>query len=187
MPISDDRLYAEGNAYLLMPAQYTIWDALHEWSKGATRWGTPREWWWLVIEHEGAQFTAIPFEQLRDLLGQTEPTVFMSTQLGDLPRALPQPNHWLLEPGVVLAKTVDKEATTTTVALQLAEDSPGQVLVVTTQGQCVGIMSKRTRSFAMATLSLLKMLEADEQRSTHNSDAAPTGKPSTLEDGESSL
>ncbi|MBI5928056.1 MAG: hypothetical protein HY862_02015 [Chloroflexi bacterium] len=164
MPISDDRLYAEGNAYIGVSAKQTVRDALRQWSKDATRWGTPREWWWLVIEHDRHQFSAIPFEQLRDLLNQAGSGVTMDTQLADLPEATQQLDSWQLTPGIVYTKLVDKNTTTTAVALQLAEESPGQLLVVTTQGQCVGIISKRTRSFAMATFSLLKMIEEDEKK-----------------------
>ncbi|GIK63276.1 MAG: hypothetical protein BroJett018_10700 [Chloroflexota bacterium] len=162
MPISEDRLYADGNAYILVAAHQTVRHALYEWSRGATRWGTPREWWWLVIEHEGSRFAAIPFEQLRDLLNQSEIT--MDTCLADLPEALQQADSWQLNPGVIHSRIVDKSTITTAAALQQAEESPGQLLVVTTQGQCVGIISKRSRSFAMATLSLLKMIEEDAKK-----------------------
>ncbi len=164
MPISDDRLYADGNAYILVAAHQTVRYALREWSHSTTRWGTPREWWWLVIEHDGPHFTAIPFEQLRDLLSQTGSPITMDTRLADLPEALPQSDSWQLKPGIIRTKTVDKITTTTTTALQQAENSPGQLLVVTSHGQCVGIISKRSRSFAMATLSLLKMIEQDEKK-----------------------
>ncbi|MCQ3929570.1 MAG: hypothetical protein DPW16_03850 [Chloroflexi bacterium] len=162
MPISEDRLYADGNAYILVAAYQTVRHALHEWSRGATRWGAPREWWWLVIEHEGPRFAAIPFEQLRDLLNQSGIT--MDTYLADLPEALGQSDSWQLNPGVIHTRVVDKTTTTTATALQQAEESPGQLLVVTSRGQCVGIISKRSRSFAMATLSLLKMIEEDEKK-----------------------
>ncbi len=164
MPISDDRLYADGNAYILVSAHQTVRHALREWSRGTTRWGTPREWWWLVIEHNSSQFAAIPFEQLRDLLSQTGSRVTMDTRLADLPEALQQSDSWQLKPGVIYTKTVDRITTTTAVSLQQAEDSPGQLLVVTSQGQCVGIISQRSRSFAMATLSLLKLIEEDEKK-----------------------
>lgn len=165
MPIADDRLQADTNAYILMRANQTLRDALIEWSKGGTRWGTPREWWWLVIEHGSQKFTAIPFEQIRDLLGQPNSGVTMATVLAELPEAAQHPESWQLSPGVITGKVADKTNYSTASALQLAENSPGQLLIVTEYGKCVGIISKRTRSFAMATFSLLKMLEEDEKRS----------------------
>jgi hypothetical protein len=173
MPIADDRLQADTNAYILMQANQTIRDALIEWSKGGTRWGTPREWWWLVIENGSQKFTAIPFEQIRDLLGQGHPSVTMETRLAELPEATQHPESWHLSPGVIMGKVADKNNYNTATALQLAENSPGQLLVITEQGKCVGILSKRTRSFAMATLSLLKMLEDDEKNLFSSTPSTP--------------
>ena len=68
MPISEERLYSEVNAYTLVSATNTVKQALQTWRTGNPRWGTAREWWWLIIEHSNGQFTAIPLEQLRDLV-----------------------------------------------------------------------------------------------------------------------
>src|SRR5688572_3150593 len=85
MPISEDRLYSDVNAYTLLSAHVTVKEALQTWRAGHPRWGTAREWWWLMIEHDGGQFTAIPLEQLRDLL--LKKAIQSTTLLKNLPPA----------------------------------------------------------------------------------------------------
>lgn len=179
MPISDDRLYAEVNAHILASATNTVRDALKAWQTGHSRWGVGREWWWLVIQYDNGLYSVIAFEQLRDLLASPEINVNFETRLNALP--VEDRSDWRNpKPGVVAAKVVDKDRYNTANALHLAENAPGNMLVVTQNGEFVGILSKRMRNFAMADLSLLNLLEeleAQEAASAPASSANPTITP----------
>ncbi len=169
MPISDDRLYAEVNAHILGDATDTVREVLKAWQNGNARWGIGREWWWLIIQYDGGLYTAIAFEQLRDLLASPDFDVNFDTRLSALPAE--DTSDWRHpKPGVVAARVVDKKRYSTANALHLAENAPGNMLVVTEDGQFVGVLSKRMRNFAMADLSLLNLIEELETKEA----ASPT-------------
>lgn len=180
MPISDDRLYAEVNAHILASATDTVRQAVKAWQAGRSRWGVGREWWWLIIQYDNGLYTAIAFEQLRDLLASPDVDVDFDTRLS----ALPAEDHsdWRNpKPGVIATRVVDKERYSTANALHLAENAPGNMLVVMENGEFSGILSKRMRNFAMADLSLLNLLEeleAQEATSTPASSTSSTPSPS---------
>jgi hypothetical protein len=163
MPISDDRLQSDVNAHIVVPAAATVFEALQQWRTGHPRFGKGREWWWLIIEYQVGQYTAIPFEQLRELLMTEQFGVNHSTLLSTLPPARDNPEDWANPlPGVVIARVVEKNSLSTSAALRQAENSPGNLLVVIDQGKLVGIINKRMRNFAMANQSLLDLLEEME-------------------------
>jgi hypothetical protein len=163
MPISDDRLQSDVNAHILVPATSTVYEALQQWRSGHPRFGKGREWWWLIIEYDAGHYTAIAFEQLRELLMHEKFGVKHSTVLNTLPVAKDNPDDWAKPlPGVVAARVVEKNTLSTSAALRQAENSAGNLLVVIHQGNFVGIINKRMRNFAMANQSLLDLLEEME-------------------------
>jgi hypothetical protein len=163
MPISDERLLSDVNAHVVVPSNITVKQALQHWKKGHNRWGTAREWWWLMIEHGNGRFTALPLEQLRDLLIDTTSGVTADSLLYALPPAREATNFTQL-PGVIVVRTVEKTSLSTASAVSLAENSPGNLLGVIENGKLVGILSRRMRNFAMANLSLLNLLEEMESQ-----------------------
>lgn len=167
MPISDDRLQSDVNAHIVAPATATVFEALQLWRNGHSRFGKGREWWWLIIEYDAGHYTAIPFEQLRELLMNDQFNVDSTTALSTLPAARDNPDDWANPlPGVVAAKVAEKNSLSTSAALRQAENSPGNLLVVIHQGAFAGIINKRMRNFAMANQSLLDLLEEMETSQT---------------------
>lgn len=161
MPISEERLYAEVNAHILVESTDTVQHAVKAWQAGHPRWGTGREWWWLVIQYDSGHYSAIAFEQLRDLLADKTVDVDFSTPLNALP--VENTSDWRNPKlGVIATRVVDKSRYSTANALHLAENAPGNMLVVTDNTEFIGILSKRMRNFAMADLSLLNLLEEFE-------------------------
>ena len=179
LPISDERLYAEVNAHILASATDTVRQVVKAWQTGRSRWGVGREWWWLIIQYDSGLYTAIAFEQLRDLLASPHVDVNFDTRLSALP--VEDNSDWRNpKPGVIAARVVDKDRYSTANALHLAENAPGNMLIVTANGEFKGILSKRMRNFAMADLSLLNLLEeleAEEATSAPASTANPTVSP----------
>lgn len=172
MPISDERLNAEVNAHILASATDTVRQAVKAWQTGRSRWGAGREWWWLIIQYDSGLYTAIAFEQLRDLLASPDVDVNFDTRLSALPA---EDNSNWRDPkiGVIAARVVDKGRYSTANALHLAENAPGNMLIVTANGEFKGILSKRMRNFAMADLSLLNLLEEMEAEEVTSASANP--------------
>ncbi len=173
MPIADSELDKTANAHLVRPAGDTLYTALQVWRS------TPNsyEWWWLVIDHGDAQFTALRFEAVRDLLRDSEQRVTMHTRLGDLPPRRENPDAWGPPlPGVVTPVVVEQAAMGTARALQIMRDSPGRVLVVVNQGQFRGILSGSERTFAFTDKPLLDMLDDYEQGSEPPGDDPASGE-----------
>lgn len=176
MPISDDRLYAEVNAHILAAATDTVREAVNAWKKGNDRWGIGREWWWLVIQYDSGLYSAIAFEQLRDLLASPDVDVNFDTRLSALPAE--DTSDWRNpKPGVVAARVVNKTRYSTANALHLAENAPGNMLVVTENNEFVGVLSKRMRNFAMADLSLLNLIEELEAKEAASTTSSPSASP----------
>lgn len=159
MPIADVELDRLARAHLLRPASETVFTALRAWRSAPDSY----EWWWLVIQHPDQVYTAIRFEELRDLLTRQKPGVHMNTLLADLPprRADPaDPGRAL--PGVVVPDVVDGEAIQTARALEMMQTSPGQVLVVLQDGHYRGILGVINRTFAFPDKPLLDLLATFE-------------------------
>lgn len=176
MPISSERLLSDVNAHLVVPSTYTVKQALQAWSMGHPHFGTGREWWWLIIAYQDGHYTAVPLEQLRDLLAAS--VINLATVLNTIPFAQDNPENWAKPlPGVVRVRSVDINSYNTSAAVQLAENSPGNVLVVTQNGQVVGIINKRMRNFAMATLSLLSLLDDLDDETTEFPSTPPPTNP----------
>jgi hypothetical protein len=168
MPIDDTQLDRETNAHLVRPATDTVYQALRAWRD------TPNsyEWWWLIIEHDHRRYTAIRFEDLRELLGVPDSGVTMHTPLAVLPDRRNNPRDWQHpQPGVVTPTVVEQSAMGTARALQAMEDSPGRVLVVLHDGRLRGILSSAQRTFAFADKLLMDML--DEFEAGGSDDTAP--------------
>lgn len=160
MPIPDERLLSDLNAHILVPATYTIRQALAAWQKGHPHFGRGREWWWLIIDYNNGTYTAIPLEQVRDLLSSPRFHVDAETRLSNLPSAQDNPDDWSNPlPGIVAARVIDQDAYSSSAAIHLAENSAGNLLVVLKDGKFAGIINKRMRNFAMASQSLLDLYE----------------------------
>jgi hypothetical protein len=172
MPISEERLQAEVNAHILANANETVKETLRRWKTGHSQWGMGREWWWLIIQYDTNRFGAIPFEDLRELLMDSASGVTGDSLLANLPPA--DHTNWRTpKPGVIAARTVEQNTHSTASALHLTENSPGNLLVVTRNGQLLGILNKRMRNFAMASLSLLSLLDEMETASVSPSATTP--------------
>jgi hypothetical protein len=159
MPITDAELNKPAHAHLLRPASETVFTALRAWRDAPARY----EWWRLIIQHGDRQYTAIRFAELRDLLVRQKRSVHMNTALADLPYRRDNPDdaaHPL--PGVVSPTVVDGETVSPTRALEMAQASPGQVLIVLQDGKFRGILCVTSRTFAFADKPLLDLLEEFE-------------------------
>jgi hypothetical protein len=160
MPIDAAELVKAANAHVIRPAHDTVYQTLKAWRATADSY----EWWWLIIQHDNRRYTAIRFEGLRDVLTYPGLNVTMNTPLTDLPSRRDNPADWERPfPGVVTPTVVEQTAMGTAHALQIMQDSPGQVLVVLHDGQFRGILSGSQRTFAFSDKPLLDMLDEFEQ------------------------
>lgn len=160
MPIADAELAKPANAFLVRPADETVLAALRAWRD------TPQsyEWWWLLIDHGAARFTALRFEDLRDLLASPDLGVTMQTRLADLPSRRENPDNWAQPwPGVYTPEVVQQDALSTAQALQRMRDAPGRILIVADGARLAGILTDTQRTFAFADRPLLDLLEDYEQ------------------------
>lgn len=160
MPIADAELAKPANAYLVRPADETVLAALQAWRDAPQSY----EWWWLLIDHGAARFTALRFEDLRKLLASPDLGVTMHTPLANLPACRENPDNWAQPwPGVVTPGVVQQDALSTAQALQRMRDVPGRILIVVDGTRLAGILTDTQRTFTFADRPLLDLLEDYEQ------------------------
>jgi len=140
MPVDDALLRAPNNRHIKINETLTLMEAFD-----ALKAAKGHSWWHMIIEYENKTWAALRFSDL-DLLALRMGPDFFSTPISDLPL------------NASLVNAVEKDSIDTENAKALARESLGRLLVITRNGQCVGIISvggARGELFAGSTASEL--------------------------------
>jgi len=127
MPINDTVLQQVTNSHIKVNDTETMRDAFARY-KAAN--GQP--WWRLVVQRQDGKWAVITFRDL-DALANDLGAAFFNQPIRDLPIPFKTVN------------AVEQDQYTTNAAQRLALDSPEQLLVVTKNGQFVGILAVGTK------------------------------------------
>lgn len=135
MPINTSALQSSENQYVLADVAQPVGRAL-----AALEHARGNGWWHLVVDLGAGRYGAIKFDDLTPL-AQEGGAGFFRRPLGDLVgEAIPE------------AAVVEQEAMETNEAIDLAYESPGQLVVVTQAGHCIGILNVGLMVFDEAPL-----------------------------------
>jgi hypothetical protein len=141
MPIELSLLHEPINRFILAEADDPVGAAVRRLNLAQGE-----DWWHLVVVMGGGRFAAIPFKSLVSLAA-TEQELFFTHRLGDLMSQLHVPE----------AQVVERDSMGTQTARELADESPGRVLVVTEAGQFLGIIYRGVAAGSSQETTMLSL------------------------------
>ncbi len=142
MPVSWDLLTEDINRCVLVNAEHQVYRALRKLVQAGGE-----GWWHLVVDLGDGRFAAMQFNKLSPLVRSQGRHFF------------DQPLSSLVELVIPLVRVVERSAIGTEAVKDLADESPGRVLVVTQDGGFVGIIYRGEAGADSSETPLLSLLQ----------------------------
>jgi hypothetical protein len=161
MPVSWDLLTEDINRCILVNAEHPVYRALRKLVQAGGE-----GWWHLVVDLGDGRFAAVQFNKLSPLV-RSQGRHFFDQPLDSLVASI-----------IPLVRVVERSAIGTEAAKDLADESPGRVLVVTQDGGFVGIIYRGEAGADSTETPLLTiLLEYGDDFRPYTASMAPPPAP----------